>query len=123
MKNFKKDLNDAAKTARALALKIEKLRKQFSEMEKKHPQMPAKKARRKRLVAKKAVAKKAASKGAKATATDAVLAAIGRSKKGVDAATIMKKTGFDSKKVANILARMKKQERVENVKRGSYVKA
>ena len=122
MKNFKKDLNDAAKAAKALALKIEKLQKQFSEMEKKHPKMPAKKAAGKKAVAKKAVAKKAAPKKARLTAADAVISAIGRSRKGVDAATIMTKTGFGKQKVYNTVSLLKKRGRIKATGRGRYAK-
>ena len=44
------------------------------------------------------VTKKAPAKGAKKTDTDKLLAIINRSKKGVDTATLMKKTGFNQKK-------------------------
>ena len=53
--------------------------------------------------AKKASKAPAKKKTAKVTATDEVLKIINRSKKGVDTATLMKKTGFDQKKVRNIL--------------------
>ena len=118
MKNFKKDLNDVAKMAKALVLKVEQLRKQYAEMVSKHPKMPPKKA-----AAKKTVTKKAAPKKPGATAGDTVLAIINRSKKGVDSASVMKKTGFDRKKVANIFARMKKQGKIKSAGKGLYVKA
>ena len=45
----------------------------------------------------KAVSKRTPTKGGKTTDTDKVLAIINRSKKGVDTATLMKKTGFPEK--------------------------
>ena len=57
----------------------------------------------------KAVTKKAPAKGGKETDTDKVLEIINRSKKGVDTATLMKKTGFNQKKVRNMLNRTYKQ--------------
>ena len=123
MKDFKKDLNDVTKMAKALVLKVEKLQKQYAEMLKKHPKMPVKKAPAKKAAAKKTIAKKGAPKRAAATASDAVLAIISRSKKGVDSAVIIKKTDFDKKKVANIFARMKKEGKIKNLKKGVYVKA
>ena len=122
MKNFKKDLNDAAKAAKALAVMVEKLQKQFAEMLKKHPKMPAKKAPAKKAVAKKTVTKKAAPKKGKVTATDTVLAMVNRSKKGVDTDTVMKKTGYDKKKVSNIFASLKKKGKIKSGGRGVYVK-
>lgn len=123
MKHFSKDLQDVVKTLKSATAKIEKLQKQFSEMAKKHPKIPAKKATAKKAVAKKTVARKVAPKRAGATASDKVLAIVNRSKKGVDSANVMKKTGFDKKKVANIFARMKKQGKIKNSAKGIYLKA
>jgi len=95
----------------------------------------AKKAPAKKTAAKKATAKKAApkkkapakkapaKKAAKVTAADAVLKVINRAKKGVNTAAIMKKTGFDNKKVANIIFKLKKQGKIKNPEKGLYVKA
>ena len=84
----------------------------------------AKKAPAKKAVAKKAAAKKApAKKAAKVTAADAVLKIVNRAKKGVNTATLMKKTGFDNKKVANIIFKLKKQGKIANPEKGLYVKA
>ena len=69
------------------------------------------------------VTQKAPAKGGKKTDTDKVLAIINRSKKGVDTATLMKKTGFDQKKVRNILHRTYKQGKITRVEKGSYVGA
>jgi predicted Rossmann fold nucleotide-binding protein DprA/Smf involved in DNA uptake len=69
----------------------------------------------------KAVTKKAPAKGAKLTDTDKVLAIINRSKKGVDTAALMKKTGFDQKKVRNMLNRTYKQGKITRVEKGIYV--
>ena len=55
------------------------------------------------------------------TATDQVLDIINRSKKGVNAATLMKKTGFNEKKVRYILQRTYKQGKIERAKRGIYI--
>ena len=96
---------------------------------------PAKKTVAKKKAAKKAPAKKAAAKkkapakkapakkAAKVTAADAVLKVINRTKKGVNTATLMKKTGFDNKKVANIIFKLKKQGKIKNPQKGLYVKA
>jgi predicted Rossmann fold nucleotide-binding protein DprA/Smf involved in DNA uptake len=69
----------------------------------------------------KAVTKKAPVKAAKKTDTDKVLEIINRSKKGVDTATLMKKTGFDQKKVRNMLNRTYKQGKITRVEKGIYV--
>ena len=66
----------------------------------------------------KAPAKK---KAVTVTATDQVLKIINRLKKGADTATLMKKTGFDQKKVRNILQRTYKQGKIKRVEKGIYV--
>ena len=57
------------------------------------------------------------------TATDQVLKIINISKKGVNTATLMKKTGFDQKKVRNILNRTFKQGKIKRADTGIYVGA
>jgi hypothetical protein len=57
------------------------------------------------------------------TATDQVLNIINRSKKGVNTATLMDKTGFDQKKVRNILQRTFKQGKIKRADKGIYVGA
>lgn len=58
----------------------------------------------------------------KATAADTVLAIINRSKKGVDSATLSKKTGFDKKKIANIVFKLRKLGKLKSVSKGVYTK-
>ena len=72
---------------------------------------------------KRAPAEKAPSKKrtAQPTATDQVLKIIKSSKKGVDTATLMTKTGFNQKKVRNILQRTYKQGKIKRLEKGIYV--
>ena len=67
------------------------------------------------------VTKKAPAKGAKKTDTDKVLEIINRSKKGVDTAALMKKTGFNQKKVRNMLNRTYKQGKITRAEKGIYI--
>jgi hypothetical protein len=71
----------------------------------------------KKIPAKKAPAKKMA---AQPTATDQILKIIKASKKGVDAPTLVKKTGFNQKKVRNILFRTFKQGKIKRLDKGIY---
>ena len=57
------------------------------------------------------------------TDTDKVLNIIKRSKKGVDTATLVKKTGFDQKKIRNIVFRASKQGKIKRAYKGIYVGA
>jgi putative endonuclease len=107
---LKKDLQALNKDIQALGKKMEKLIAAVEKGEKTKTTN--------RALAKKAPAKK---KTAQPTATDQVLNIIKRSKKGVNAATLMTKTGFDLKKVRNILARIFKEGKVKRAGRGVYV--
>jgi len=80
---------------------------------------PAKKAAAKKAAKKPAVKKKAAAP----TATDQILKIITRSKKGVDVPTLIKKTGFEEKKVRNIVTRAFSQKKIKRAGRGIYVEA
>ena len=65
----------------------------------------------------------ATKKAVRVTDTDKVLNIIKRSKKGVDTATLVKKTGFDQKKVRNILQRTYKQGKIKRLGKGVYLSA
>jgi hypothetical protein len=54
------------------------------------------------------------------TAIDVVLDAIKRSKQGADFATIQTKTGFDEKKIRNIIFRLNKIGKIKRKSRGIY---
>ena len=110
-----KDLQAISKELTKLAKQTEKLTAALGKAEK--PQTKSVKTKTKA----KPVTKKAPVKAAKKTATDMVLAIINRSKKGIDTATLMKKTGFDQKKVRNILHRTYKQGKITRMEKGSYV--
>jgi predicted Rossmann fold nucleotide-binding protein DprA/Smf involved in DNA uptake len=98
-----------------LAEQAEKLAAQLGKMEKPKAKSVTKKTKAK------AYTKKALGKVAKKTDTDKVLEIINRSKKGVDTATLMKETGFDQKKVRNMLNRTYKQGKITRVGKGIYV--
>jgi len=112
-----KDLQAISTKLAKLSEKTEKLAAALEKMEK--PKAKPVKAKTKP----KAALKKAPKKTAKKTDTDKVLAIVNRSKKGVDTATLMKKTGFNQKKVRNILSRTFKQGKITRVENGIYVGA
>ena len=125
MKKLKKDLQAVSKSLKTLTKQTERLTKAVAKLEK--PQAAAKrKPKAKAKTTRKAVAKKkgaAKKKTATLTATDQVLKIIKRSKKGVDAPTLMKKTGFEDKKIRNILFRSSKQGKIKKAGRGIYIGA
>jgi DNA replicative helicase MCM subunit Mcm2 (Cdc46/Mcm family) len=110
-----KDLQAISKEITKLAKQAEKLAVAIAKVE-----VPKAKSVKTRTKAK-AVTKKAPVKAGKKTATDKVLEYINRSKKGIDTAALMKKTGFDQKKVRNILHRTYKQGKITRVEKGIYV--
>ena len=120
---YKKDLQTLNRDIKALERKMEKLIKEFdkgrkAKVTKKAATKPTRLKKTKKTPAKKAPAKK---KPAKLTATDKVLRIISRSKKGVAAPALIKKTGFDDKKIRNILFRAFKMGRIKRVGKGIYV--
>ena len=111
------DLKVLNKNIQSLGKTLDRLLKAVEKGEKPKAK-PAKK-----ITAKKAPAIKktpAIKKAAQPTATDEILKIIKRSKKGVDAPTLIKKTGFNQKKVRNILFRIYKQGRIKRVGKGVY---
>jgi predicted Rossmann fold nucleotide-binding protein DprA/Smf involved in DNA uptake len=127
MKKLKKDLEAISKTLNGLVQKVQKLQEQIGE-ETKPTKKPNTKAVKKKAVKKapikKIATKKAAPKKAKpTTAVDTVLAIINRYKKGVGTAALMEKTGYNQKKISNLLFKLKKQGKIKSVERGVYLKA
>jgi len=122
---LKKDLRAVQRDIKALEKKMDKLLKAFDQGKKTKAKPAAKKAapkvvRTKKAPVKKVVAKK---KGVKVTATEQVLKIIRRSKKGVNVSSIKTKTGFDDKKVRNIIFRTTKEGKIKKAGRGIYVGA
>ena len=116
---IKKELTAMKKDITAIGKKLEQLLKAVEKSETKVTK--ASKAKAKSI--KKTPKAPAKKKAVKVTATDQVLKIINRSKKGVDTATLMKKTGFDQKKVRNILQRTFKQGKIKRSGKGIYVGA
>jgi predicted Rossmann fold nucleotide-binding protein DprA/Smf involved in DNA uptake len=110
-----RDLQVISKELIKLVKKIEKLAAELEKAQK--PKATSVKTKTKA----KAATKKAPVKAAKKTDTDKLLEIINRSKKGVDTATLMKKTGFNQKKVRNMLNRTYKQGKITRVEKGIYV--
>ena len=112
-----KDLQAIRKQITNLAKQVEKLSAAVAKAEK--PKAKSVKPKNKA----KTVTKKAPAKSGKKTDTDKLLAVINRHKKGIDTATLMKKTGFNEKKVRNMLNRTYKQGKITRVGKGIYVGA
>ena len=117
---MKKELTAVQKKLTAIRLKIDNLITAVEKSEIKVTKPPKAKAV-KATPAKKTPKAPAKKKAVKVTATDLVLEIINGSKNGVDTATLMKETGFDQKKVRNIVFRTMKQGKITKADRGIYV--
>jgi hypothetical protein len=122
---LKRDIRDIQKDIKALERKMEKLLKALDKGKTTKAKRPAKKITTRAVKAKRAPAKKVPvrKKRLKLTATEQVLRVIKRSRKGVDVPTLKKKTGFEDKKVRNIIFRTSKEGKIKKVGRGIYVSA
>jgi hypothetical protein len=122
---LKKDIRDIQKDIKALERKMEKLLRALDKGKTTKTKRITKKVTTRAVKAKRAPAKKvvASKKRLKLTATEQVLKVIKRSRKGVDVPTLKKKTGFEDKKVRNIIFRTSKEGKIKKVGRGIYVGA
>ena len=123
---LKKDLQALNKDIQALVQTIDKLiaavekKTEKPKVSKKPTAISVKAKTTKKDPAKKAPAKK---KTAQPTATDQVLGIINGSKNGVNTAILMKKTGFDQRKIWSIINRASKAGKIKRAGRGIYIRA
>ncbi len=115
MNQLKNNLKAVAKDLKGLTQKTDKMIKRLEKLEKKAQVTKKPKT--------KAVKKVVVKKRAKLSASGTVLATIKRSRKGIDTATLKKKTGFKVRSVDNIIYRLKKEGKIKSAGRGLYVKA
>ena len=115
--NLKKDLQGVNKELMTLAKKVEKLIVAFDKLQKP-------KAAKKAKPAKAAPVKKTAVQKTKMLpAHEIVFSLIKRSTKGVDTAALIGKTGYNQKKIFNVIYKLKQQGKIKSVHKGIYVKA
>ena len=112
MKQLEKDLQGVLKSLKLATDKVEKLMQKVETLEK--PQ---------NLDKPRANAPSKARAPKMTSDSDAVLAIIKRFKKGVDGATLRKKTGFEGRKMRDIVYRLKKRGQIKTVDKGVYLKA
>ena len=105
MNQLEKDLQAVSKTLKQLTLKTENIAKRLDKFEKAKTQP------------------KVTKKPVKVSAAATVLAIIKRSRKGVDVATLKTKTGFEGRKINNIVQRFKREGKIKSGGSGIYVKA
>ena len=118
MKEVKKDLQALTRQLKALVRDTERLAKKLDKLQKAQAAKKPKVKRRARPAKKKVTKKRAP----QLSASQSVLNIIKRSSKGVDTATLRKKTGFQGRKVRDILYRLKKQRKIRSPRKGVYIK-
>ncbi len=118
MKEVKKDLQALTRRLKALARDTERLAKKLDKLQKAQAAKKPKVKRRARPAKKKVTKRRAP----KLSASETVLRIIKRSSKGVDTTTLSKKTGFQGRKVRDILYRLKKQRKIRSPRKGVYIK-
>ena len=112
MKDLKMSLRKLASDLMKAAKEVEKLAGKL-EAQTKTKAKPVKKTVAKRVT--KRIAKQP-------TAVDTTFNVIKRYRKGVNIATIKQKTGYDNKKIHNLVYKLKKQGKIKSEIKGVYVK-
>ena len=133
MKQLRRSLNAISKNLKALTKRSEKLVKALDKLEKAQAKAGKTKKRavkRGRPTTRRAAAKKpakrkvSAKKGRRSiSATETVLKIVNRSRKGVDTATLQNKTGYNTRKIWDIVHRAYKEGKIKKVGRGTYVQS
>jgi hypothetical protein len=128
MENLKKDLQSVLKSIQALAEKIEKIQQRLDRSNPPSSDAAATTASRVESTPEPEISsdlpKRTRAQGTDPlTAFDTVVNIIRRSKKGVNMDQLKAKTGFNDKKIANILYKGKRLGKIRSEQKGIYVKA
>jgi hypothetical protein len=120
-------LKSIAQCVEAISEKVDELAEsQTTEMAKSPAKPKARKsvsAATKKKTVKKTGRKTPKKKAAKVpTAAETVYKFISTSKNGIDVTALVKKTGYDRKKLSNAIYRLVKQGKIESIGKGVYVK-
>lgn len=110
MKKLKNNLKAVNKELNALAKKTENLVKTLEKIDKPKAVPP------------KPIKKTALKKSDKKTAFDIAMGIIRRSRKGVSVNQLKEKTGYDAKKIANLVYKGTQKKLIKSIRKGVYVK-
>lgn len=123
MKQLQKDLKAVSKTLKQLTRKTEQMAKRLEKLEKVQAAKKAKDKTRAKTEPARAAKNKVAKKPNRVFASSSLLSIINRSRKGIDTAALKKKTGFEDRKIWNVINSLKSQGKIKSGGRGLYVKA
>ncbi len=117
MKGKKNELKKVIKALEDLIRQAKKIEKGLSEAQGIAPRRRGRPKALKRVSA----GRKAVRPGKARTATAAVFGIIKKSRRGATTTQIRNGTGFDEKKIWNVINRLKSQGRIKSARRGIYV--
>jgi septal ring factor EnvC (AmiA/AmiB activator) len=120
MKQIIKDLKAVKKDLLRLSNKTNKMKNRLQKLEKEQATMKS----RKKAGAEAKPTKVVPKKSKRVFASRVLLEIItkSKSKKGVDTATLIKKSGFDERKIWNVINSLKSQRKIKSAGRGFYIK-
>jgi hypothetical protein len=121
MKQVQKQLESIARSIQALAQKVEAVQKQMGAA--KPSGTRSKTGPAKRRTVKKTAAVKASGAAGSGTAYALLLKTIEDSENGISASDLKVKTGFNDKKIANLIYKAKKQGKIKTIAKGVYSKS
>ncbi len=124
MKQLNRELQSVVKGLKSLTQKADKIAGRLEKLEKEQAGRKAgTMSKTGKKPVKKASAKTPGERKKRVTATDTILKIILNSKRGVDTATLKRKTGFEDAKIRVIIYRLKKAGKIKSKSRGLYVEA
>ena len=123
MKQLQRKLQTIAKTLQTLSQKVENIQKQIEGLEQKPPSKAKRKSAKAKAVKKVSTTKLTKRVPGGPTAYGTFLNLINKSAKGVSVKELKEKTGFNDKKIANLVYKAKKQGKIKIIGRGVYTKA
>ena len=117
-------LKSIAQCVEAISDKVDEYAEsQTAEQTKSAAKPEAKESPPKKKVTRKKTVEAPKKKAAKApTAAETVYKFISTSKNGINVATLVQKTGYDRKKLSNVIYRLGKQGKIKSIGKGVYVK-
>jgi predicted Rossmann fold nucleotide-binding protein DprA/Smf involved in DNA uptake len=115
-------MNSKEEKMKDLKMSLEKVASDLMKMANKAEEIAAKFDTQAKVLPKRAAAKAPRKQAAQPTAADTVFGVIKRYKKGANMATIKQKTGYDNKKIHNLVYKLKKQGKIKSETKGVYVK-
>jgi hypothetical protein len=123
MKEIETVLKSISDALKIFADGVESIAKKIDDISESQGPVEKAKTSKAKAAAPKTKAKTAAAKGKPraGTAIEVTYGFIKRSRNGITTPVLMKKTGFNEKKIQNIIYKLKKQDKITSKERGVYI--